>query len=342
MGYTNKTKWLKEILTIWDIVDFTDLYPYNQDGCYNSPFRTDRKPSFSVYSDGKLFRDFGTNDNGDVISFYRKATEKSFNEALYDLEGIALNKLTNMQLKSADTTKVVLRPQPTASFQMPNIPELTWNDGYAQTLSLQRGYRIDGLELAFERSIFGFCEYKGYQAWVVTDSAGICAQARRLDGSEWDSGVNAHKAETLKNSKCSYPIGLSVVADIQNIVLCEGSTDLLAAFHFMAEHECDNEIAPIAMLGASQNISHEYANCFEGKNILIFPDADTAGKEALTNWGDFLYDIAASVEYFDFSQFKKDDGTPVKDLCDFIALDPQQRKKAAAYANPFYELTTKG
>lgn len=34
-----------------------------------SPFRNDRKPSFSISEDGKLWKDHGTGAGGDVVSF---------------------------------------------------------------------------------------------------------------------------------------------------------------------------------------------------------------------------------------------------------------------------------
>ena len=34
-----------------------------------SPLRNDRKPSFSIYNDDRLFKDFGTGDKGDVVTF---------------------------------------------------------------------------------------------------------------------------------------------------------------------------------------------------------------------------------------------------------------------------------
>src|SRR4249919_1423261 len=38
-----------------------------------SPFRPDRNPSFSVHDDGRRWRDFGTNESGDVIDFVAHA-----------------------------------------------------------------------------------------------------------------------------------------------------------------------------------------------------------------------------------------------------------------------------
>jgi hypothetical protein len=46
-----------------------------------SPFRSDRNPSFSVYADGRRWKDFGTEEGGDVVDFVAKALDESKSEA---------------------------------------------------------------------------------------------------------------------------------------------------------------------------------------------------------------------------------------------------------------------
>ncbi len=50
-----------------------------------SPFRPDRTPSFSVFDEGRRFRDFATGDCGDVLDFYARAKGISPEEALVEL-----------------------------------------------------------------------------------------------------------------------------------------------------------------------------------------------------------------------------------------------------------------
>jgi hypothetical protein len=41
----------------------------------NSPFREDNRPSFSIYDDGRHFKDHGNGDQGDTFDFYQRATK---------------------------------------------------------------------------------------------------------------------------------------------------------------------------------------------------------------------------------------------------------------------------
>ena len=96
------------------------------------------------------------------------------------------------------------------------------------------------------------------------------------------------------------------------------------------------------MLGAHHNINGEILRQLKDKRVLIFPDKDKAGTQALDRWGAQIAPYADKVLYFDFSPFIRNDGRSVKDLCDFMALDPDQWEIARPYTNPFYKLLTYG
>ncbi len=62
----------KERLTIpdlWRVLTLNGEAP-TKDGVYCSPFRDDSQPSFSIFADGKRFKDHGTGEGGDAITFY--------------------------------------------------------------------------------------------------------------------------------------------------------------------------------------------------------------------------------------------------------------------------------
>lgn len=63
----------KERLCIPDLWHRFNLSGKPKTSC-RSPFREDRKPSFSVSRDGRLFHDFATGEGGDAIEFLRRAT----------------------------------------------------------------------------------------------------------------------------------------------------------------------------------------------------------------------------------------------------------------------------
>jgi len=53
----------------------------------NCPFHSDPSPSFAIYPQTNTYHCFGCNETGDVISFYMKQNEVSFQEALGALAG---------------------------------------------------------------------------------------------------------------------------------------------------------------------------------------------------------------------------------------------------------------
>jgi CHC2-type zinc finger protein len=49
-----------------------------------SPFRDERHPSFSVYDEGRRWKDHGTGEGGDAFDFYQRATGKSAKDAFVE------------------------------------------------------------------------------------------------------------------------------------------------------------------------------------------------------------------------------------------------------------------
>lgn len=71
---------LKEVLTI-PVIWYRLALPGQPSRSCRSPFREDKKPSFSVYDDGMRWKDFSTGEGGDVIDFLAKAENNSPKEA---------------------------------------------------------------------------------------------------------------------------------------------------------------------------------------------------------------------------------------------------------------------
>lgn len=334
---------IKSRLTIFDIAGHLGIQLIGKNGIYHSPFRADRNPSFSISKDGKLFNDFSTNDKGDIFNFYTLATGANFAEAkriCAELAGIKPRR---------DSEPIRIYHQHaesphSASYSqekpLPKIPRLDWSDRKARQLEVLRGYSIEAQRITFERGVFGFAEYKGLSAWIITDGAGKTAQARRLDGLKWADHNGGHKTETLHNSNCAIPAGLNVIDSFPFIAICEGSADFLAVFHLAYVNDCENDIAPLAIFGARQRLAQEVLKALEGKRIIIFPDADKAGQDALKRWGEQLTPYAEKVFYFDFNGFHRADGETIKDLSDFIALDVDEWETRRPLVNPFYTILT--
>ena len=154
----------------------------------------------------------------------------------------------------------------------------------------------------------------------MTDTARVNAQARRMDGWEWEH-IGA-KAWTLPGAWASWPIGITEAQPFPAIALCEGGPDCLAAHYLtlweQATHhnKRDAQCAPVAMLGASQRIHPDALPLFTGKRVRIFGHEDEAGRGAVERWAAQLASVGADVDAFSFAGLQQMDGQPVKDLND--------------------------
>jgi hypothetical protein len=171
--------------------------------CVCSPFRSDDRPSFSVFADGKRWRDFGTNERGDVVDFVRRALGADTKGALAWIR----ERLGFISDKNSAGKK-------------PRIPTLRFgSDAELQRLSEQRGFNIEALKLAEAHGFLRFCEFAGQTAWCVTDRRRKLYEFRRLDGAPWP----AYKHLAVRKSHCigvgkNWPIGALEVKGFKKCV----------------------------------------------------------------------------------------------------------------------------
>lgn len=62
-----------------------------KDGVYHSPFRDDSNPSFSISQQGRKWKDFSSDEGGDCLDFWMKATGGTLSEAIAALASGASN-----------------------------------------------------------------------------------------------------------------------------------------------------------------------------------------------------------------------------------------------------------
>lgn len=293
------------------------------------PFHDNHKTeAFSVFQKDKLwfFKCHGGCGAGDEITFIEKAKGTNRKEAIrlyLEMAGIGIGRLF-----SRGSTVIPRRSAPMRGLEVPKKrcrpPMPVMEKGTRRQLadlSLLRTVNREALQLANNKGLLRFGEWHQRQAWFITDSMGWNAQARRLDGQPWDE-INA-KAWTLPGCWASWPIGIQESLPYPYIALVEGSPDFLAAFHFAWCESRENEIAPVAMLGASNSIPTEALSFFKRKRVRIFPHLDVAGQKAAERWTLQLEGVGAIVDCFDFSKIFRTDGKPVKDLNDLVLLNAE-------------------
>jgi hypothetical protein len=231
------------IFALWIHFNFTGKPSAN---CH-SPFRKDAKPSFSVNADGTLWHDFSTGEAGDAVDFFQRASGLSQKDACKKFIELAGGHFTPApraaQPKPADT-----KPKPVFHDSRNGTPDEIMH------LASRRKIPREGLDFASERGLLRFATLKNLPAWIVTDSARVNAQARRMDGQQWEH-IGA-KAWTLPGAWASWPLGITEAKPFPAIALCEGGPDFLAAHYLalseQATHPAKRDVscAPVAMLGA--------------------------------------------------------------------------------------------
>src|ERR1035437_7279261 len=284
----------------------------------HSPFREDAKPSFSVNADGTLWNDFSTGEAGDAVDFFQRASGLSQKDACLKFIELAGGHFTPAPRAAC--------PRPAEAKPKPVFPD--FRRGTADEinhLASLRNIGREGIEFASERGLLFFAKLKDCPAWIITDAARVNAQARRMDGLQWEH-IGA-KAWTLPGSWAAWPLGIREARDFRAIALCEGGPDFLAA-HYLALWEQstyypkrDVSCSPVAMLGASQRIHADALLLFAGKRVRIFGHDDEAGRGGVERGAAHRASVRADVDAFSFAGCQQGDGKPVKDLNDSLLMD---------------------
>lgn len=304
----------KQRLTIPALWVRLDLPGQPKASC-KSPFREDRRASFSVSVDGMLFNDFATGEAGDGVDFLRLATGLSREGAcrkFIELAGGGYHEAKPLPKRPAAASQARQKPL------LPPFQRGTGADFVR--LARLRNLSVEGLQLASARGLLWFGNRLGVDAWIVCDGARVNAQARRMDGGTWGHFDGNPKAWTFGGSWASWCIGAEEAKSFPKVALVEGGGDLLAACHFIHCESRERDVAPVAMLGASQRIHEDALPLFAGKRVRLFPHLDTAGQDAAERWTRQLESVGAEVDGFDFTGLHRTDGTPIGDLNDLASI----------------------
>lgn len=257
--------------------------------CLSSPFRPDRHPSFSISTCGKFWKDHGTDEKGDVLTFAAKATGKDFKDVLAWLAGPQNAPRPTVKPRAAQS-----KPKGATNRKPLSLPEIDKGsiDELAQLARLRGFEGFFGIQRAADTGHFGFTEYHGQRCWITYDGPGQAAQVRPLDGQPFANGA---KALTLPGSNASFPLGASSITEaIKTIYLTEGTGDWLTAFTLHA-FETPLDWTAVSMLGAAQRIDEAALDLFKAKQVIIYGQNDEPGLRAARTWAAQLKEIAASV-----------------------------------------------
>lgn len=279
--------------------------------CHSPFYERTSRPAFSIFDDGRAFKDHRTDAKGSAVDFLILATALSRSAACVKFIELAGGRRCDARVSTPRTA-----PAPQAPRPAPTLPPMdSGTDDELRQLAALRHLDCDALRIALGAGLLRFAILKGHRAWILTDAAALNAQARRLDGKPWEH-LDGAKSFTLPGCWAGFPLGVAHAQNYAALMLCEGGPDFLAAFHFIANADRLADICPIAMLGANQRIHEAALPMLAGKRVVIYAHADAAGQCGAERWREQLHSIGATVEKFDFKGLLKADGSPVKDLND--------------------------
>ena len=240
----------------------------------------------------------------------------------------------------SEAKPVSFRPPTPASEPRP-LPDRTGfgpgTKAQLERLAAARPYHREGLAWAQERGLLVFGGWCGFDCYGLMDASGRILELRRLDGEAFPAvsgtALGERKSHAVKGSQKAWPLGILEARDFPAIALVEGLPDFLTAHYVslweQASHHSkrDARCAPVAMLSASPAIHPDALTHFKGKLVRIFAHAEGAGLKGAAKWQAQLQTAgAARVDVFDFSAYRKADGSPVNDLWEFVhQLHPDDR-----------------
>ena len=292
----------KSAISISDAWKRLDLPGKPKRSC-KAHWRNDRKASLSVFGEGRLFKDHGSNKYGDVVEFISVAENINKSEATKLLlrwhkesGGHDYKPLAKLKLTPSKKPKKLIIPK----VDRGSIEELA-------TLCNSRSLPVFvALELLHDRGLFGFCYHSGTRCWILKDSAIRNSQIRPVDPvrAGW-----AFKAKSIPGSDTRWPIGASSLKDTSVVLATEGTPDLLAVATaaWLQTNEAEyNDIGFCCITGASVSIALDALPLFADKRVRLFVHTDTAGIRARDRWAQQLSSVTSHIDMWHSSNEGED------------------------------------
>jgi hypothetical protein len=282
---------IRASISLFEAWRILDLPGTPRKGDLRSPFREDKRASFTIYSakDHLRFHDHASGEGGDVVDLWARAKGISVKDAIAEITGS-----THTPARAPD------RP-PEAVFPPQGIrwpPDLRApSEAEYRALAALRGLSPGAFAIAGNLGTLKVATVYGAPAWIITDSSGRCAEARRFDGLPFTVSGKERKGFCLPGSKKDWPLGLKTknpaFDHLDNLLLVEGMPDYYAALHLAIESEIN--FRPIAILGAGlSSFADATQQYLTQKKILIICHNDPPGQAALPKWVKELYRLGAA------------------------------------------------
>lgn len=286
----------KECYTIYDLWRAFG-YPDNPKGTVKSPFRDDSKASFSIYDNGRKFKDHATGQTGDVIEFLCIALGCDHCGARdWFGERLGIDFLDHIPDKPKKTTA---KPQARKKIKWPDGLKRGGKAEWEQ-FSRSRGLSNRTAWVLHKAGIVIPCSLSGHDCYIVTDKSHRAAEIRRLDRELFGKS----KAYHLSGVDKSWPVGLELLRESLpevGVMLLEGATDLISAYDLFIRYRRDHgglqEWVPAAVLGSNcRNLHPEAIEMIKGRHVRLVPDGDEAGEAMAKHWSQMLRQNGCTVD----------------------------------------------
>lgn len=273
-----------------------------------SPFREDRNPSFSIFDNGRRWRDFASDEAGRVFDFVAKALACDFAEAVRWIE----QRLGIDSASDAMPARAVQHTKPDAhTVKTEAAPEYRMSkEELAQAVAMAARLAED-CELC-ER----IAKARGWTAETVRNLAHEpCLGWNDEHGALafiFDSGVKLRRREPNGERRIWWHIGkpslwrACLLRGIQNdadksrtVVVCEGETDAITAIDDGCE---DDGKTHVVALPSASTFAAGWLPLFAGQGVILALDDDKAGHAATERVARMLEGTAASVRTLNFKK----------------------------------------
>jgi hypothetical protein len=295
-----------------------------------SPFREEKRASFSNFANGQLARDHATGERFDGPAFVAKALHLSIREALKTFVSMAGVESTLCPYESACAKQTDRRPKPIkrpdlSKLHVPTRQEL-------RAIAIDRGLDPAAPEIAKRLGCLLVGNVCGRHSWILTDPRGVIAEGRRFGKLNYPAcgELSERKAHAIKGSSKSWPLGLGIAKTLIEkatlILILEGGPDWLAAWDLIHAAKAW-DVVPVSLLGRCIHGLHVDAmELLSGKAVRFVPHADADGGtlKQIELIGDQLRRVGCEISVYDLSGLPETAGKPL-DLNDVIRTTERVR-----------------
>lgn len=271
-----------------------------------APWRDDRNPSFSVYDQGRKWKDHATGDHGDAVDFLAKALDIPEKEAIQRFVEMAGG---GYRMPAPPRPKLATTPAPEdtddkrrkrAGWPAMELP----TDEELQAVATLRRLPVEGPQWAAIDRTLRMATLDRKRCWIIRSTCGKNAQARRLDGEPFYTGDFSEacgwskplKAKTLAGSIATLPVGNYHDTRWPAVALVEGGPDVLAAYAGIYRLGLLDTVAVCGMLGASMRPPFGAVATMKGRRVRIFQHNDNAGQKAADGWARLIHNAGGTVD----------------------------------------------